>query len=321
MCLDYNKQLILENIKNNEKNNKNNIKKNNYTNKVNNNDNLFCNLNNKSLERKLQEKRLRIKNLEEKIILLTKENQNLKGYINELESKIEIFNINCKENIIDKNEILIREQEMLNKINSLTKEIQEKNIQIEKMQNENKLKIEDIMSLKQKYQDLELIIKEKTEKLSSKHDKSYIENNDFKSQINNSNKILLTINYFIKKIYNMIPSLYSNDLNQSINDSNELQKHLICIENFISEYIVYNSNKKSKFFYDFEYNSKKNKIPMNRDEDKEKEELEKKINEINEQNIFLLKEIQSQAAKKIKKRRKINSSYKNKKENSKIKLK
>ena len=208
---------------------------------------------------------------------------------------------------------------MLNKINLLTKEIQEKNIQIEKMQNENKLKIKDIMSLKQKCQDLELIIKEKSEKLSSKHGKSYIENNDLKSHINNSDKILLTINYFIKKIYNMIPSLYSNDLNQSINDSNELQKHLICIENFISEYIVYNSNKKSKFYYDFEYNLKKNKISMN--EDKEKEELEKKINEINEQNIFLLKEIQNQAAKKIKKRRKINSSYKNKKENSKIKLK
>ena len=121
----------------------------------------------------------------------------------------------------------------------------------------------------------------------------------------------------------MIPSLYSNDFNRSINDSNELQKHLIRIENFISEYIVYDSNKKSKFYYDFEYNLKKNKISMNRDEDKdkEKEELEKKINEINEQNIFLLKQIQSQGKKKSKKTRKINSSYKNKKENSKIKLK
>ena len=104
----------------------------------------------------------------------------------------------------------------------------------------------------------------------------------------------------------MIPSLANNELFQSINDPNDLQRHLICIENFICEYIIYNSNKKSKFYNDFERNNNEKKLKyLNLEKEKEKEELEKKINEINEQNILLLKEIQGK--KKLKKRKSNNS--------------
>ena len=317
---NFNKNIILENIRNVERENNTNIKKNNFTSRVNNDSNINYYLNKiKLLENKIEKKKMTIKNLEENVNLLDKDNQNLKRYINELESKIEMFQISNKTNIIKQDDILNIEQEMLNKIKLLSKEIQDKNEKIEKMENSDKLKIKDIMVLNQKCHDLELIIKENNKKQTSTLDKLINENNNFKSYINNTDKMMFTINYFIKRIYNMIPSLNNIEFNQSINDSNELQKHLICIENFISEYIIYNSNKKSQFFYDFEKNNNKNKIPINRNEEKEKEELEKKINEINEQNIFLLKEIQSQGKKKVK--RKINSAFKNKKQNSKTKLK
>ena len=42
----------------------------------------------KSLKFKLEKKKIKIKNLESNIELLTKENQNMKKYISELEKKI-----------------------------------------------------------------------------------------------------------------------------------------------------------------------------------------------------------------------------------------
>ena len=288
---NFNKKLELEKIKNinNCHGNNTNLRRSNYTtSRINNNIN-----NNKSLEFKLEKKKIEIKNLEASIDLLTKENRNLKRYIYELESKIDNYQLDNKTNIFNHDNIISREQEMFKKINSLTKEIQEKNNQIEKLKSLDE-------QLTEKCRELDLFSKENALKVEN----LMKENNNYKVSIQATEKIIFTINYFIKKIYNIIPCLSNGEIIQDIQEPLDLQKHLIIIENFINEYIIYNSNQKSKFLLDFGKNKN------NKERDKEKDELEKKINEINKQNIFLLKEIQG---RKKPKKKKSNNSSKNKK--------
>ena len=280
--INFNSKLALENIK--LKNNYNSRTINSLSNRS--NMNLI-----KSLEFKLEKKKIKIKNLESNIELLTKENQNMQKYINELEKKLENIEINKDINLFNQENIIKREQDMLFKINSLSQEILQKNEQIEKMKNLDQIKIKDIQMLNQKCRDLEIISneidKEKIEKLLE-------ENKYLKNSINNTDKIMFIINYFVKKIYNIIPSLQKPENFNGIKEPYELQKFFIEIENFMNEYIIYDSNKKSEFFIEYERNKNyNNQYVKNLDKEKEKEELEAKINEINQQNINLLKEIKA----------------------------
>ena len=278
--INFNSKLALENIK--SKNNYNSRTINSLSNRS--NMNLI-----KSLEFKLEKKKIKIKNLESNIELLTKENQNMQKYINELEKKLENIEINKDINLFNQGNIIKREQDMLSKINALSQELLQKNEQIEKMKNLDQIKIKDIQTLNQKCRDLEIISnevdKEKIEKLLE-------ENKYLKNSINNTDKIMFIINYFVKKIYNIIPSLQKPENFNGIKEPYELQKFFIEIENFINEYIIYDSNKKSDFYIEFEKNKNyNNQYFQNIDKEKEKKELEAKINEINQQNINLLKEI------------------------------
>ena len=175
------------------------------------------------------------------------------------------------------------------------------------MKNIDKLKIQDIQILSQKCRDLELISHENNKEKISKIDKLINENNNFKSYISNTEKIMYTINYFIKKIYNMIPSLSISEYFEDVKEPLELQRHLINIEKFINEYIIYNSNKKSKFMDEFVKNkNNEHIIDEHKEREKEKEEFEKKINEMNRQNIHMLQA--GKDKKKLKKRKSCNSS-------------
>ena len=260
----------------------------------------------KSIEYKLEKKRIKIRNLKSNIELLKKENQNLRKYIIELEQKVE----NNDNNTINQRNIINKEQELLNKIKILTQEIQEKNEQIEKIKNIDKIKIKDIQILNQKCRDSEIILNENKEKINILTE----ENKNLKNKINNIDKIMFTINYFTKKINNMIPCLCLKEDFDGIKEPSELQKFFIEIENFINEYIIYNSNKKSEFLIEFEKNKNNNQFFKNIDKEREKEELQAKINEINQQNIILLKEIQE---KKISNKIKKDKNNKNNKNNSK----
>ena len=260
----------------------------------------------KSIEYKLEKKRIKIRNLKSNIELLKKENQNLRKYIIELEQKVE----NNDNNTINQRNIINKEQELLNKIKILTQEIQEKNEQIEKIKNIDKIKIKDIQILNQKCRDSEIILNENKEKINILTE----ENKNLKNKINNIDKIMFTINYFTKKINNMIPCLCLKEDFDGIKEPSELQKFFIEIENFINEYIIYNSNKKSEFLIGFEKNKNNNQFFKNIDKEREKEELQAKINEINQQNIILLKEIQE---KKISNKIKKDKNNKNNKNNSK----
>ena len=288
--INFNKKLALDNLKNIDinnyktNNNTNNKKHRHFSSRLTNYNVTSCTNNEivNSLEFKLEKKRVKIKNLEATIDLLTKENNNLKIYINELETKIENFHLinNNKKNLFTK--------EMLDKINSLTKEIKEKNEIIEKMKISEKIKNQELQALTQRCRELVSI------------------SNENKTYSHKKEQIMFTINYFIKKIYNMIPVLSNNESLQDIKEPSELQKHLIIIEHFINEFIIYNSNKKSSFLIDFENKNKNNQYLIDLKKEREREELEKKESEFNEQKIFLLKEMSNN--KKVKKKKSNNSS-------------
>ena len=294
---NFSKKITIGSNRKNCNSNDVNLRRNNLTSRLNNNNHStekYFNLGNdtvKSLELKLAKKKIKIKNMKLNLDLLSKENQNLKKYINELEEKIEIFNLNKKTNILNQDNIKKREEEMINKIKLLTKEIALKNAQIDRMNNYSldKLKIQDLLN-ENKDKNIKIEVNEKE---------------DFKAYINNTDRILFTINYFIKKIYNMIPSLSNLENFVEIKEPYQLQVHLINIENFISEYIIYNSNKKSKFLIDFE-KSKNNQYFVDTDRNKEIEE-EKMINDVcRQQNLYLFKDINSK--RKLKKKKSFNSS-------------
>ena len=294
---NFSKKKAIVSNRNNCNSNDVNLRRNNLTSRLNYNNHStenYFNMGNdtvKSLELKLAKKRIKIKNLKLNLDLLSKENQNLKKYINELEEKFEIFNLNQKTNIANQDNINKREQEMANKIKLLTKEIELKNEKIEKMKNYNldKFKIQDLLN-NNNDKNIKIEVNEKE---------------DFKAYINNTDRILFTINYFIKKIYNMIPSLSNIENFVEVKEPYQLQIHLINIENFISEYIIYNSNKKSKFLIDFE-KCKNNQHLIDADRKKEIEE-EKMINDIyRQQNLYFFKDINSK--RKPKKKKSVNSS-------------
>jgi SWI/SNF-related matrix-associated actin-dependent regulator of chromatin subfamily A protein 2/4 len=147
--INFNKKLALDNIKNidinnyKSNNNTNNKKHRHYSSRLTSYNVTNCTNNDivNSLEFKLEKKRIKIKNLETTIDLLTKENNNLKIYINELETKIENFHL------INNNKKKLFTQEMLDKINSLNKEIKDKNEIIEKMKISEKLKNQELQVL------------------------------------------------------------------------------------------------------------------------------------------------------------------------------
>ena len=181
------------------------------------------------LKSKLANKESEIKRLEYNINHLTEENQQLKEYINKLESNFRIFNsdINTNTNNNNNNDFFSENsQNLKNNENILQNEVEFKNNQIK-----------------------ELI------------------NKDYISTINENNNnsidmIMSTINNFIRKMYMIFNDIIGQkeefiDLN--CNQYKELQNHLANIENIINNIVVNNLNE-NKFNDDSNYkNSTDNK--------------------------------------------------------------
>ena len=253
----------------------------------------------KLLEHKLEQKKLKIKSLKANIELLTKQNEVLKSHNTDLENQLQNVSIINKKKLINEDGYISKEQNLLDKINSLQKEIQLKNEQIEKMKNNDKLKTSDIQLLNQKCRDIELIADENNKEQIKKIDKLIDEKNIFQGYINDLDKILFTINYFIKKVYNTIPLLNKNlETFIEVKNANELQKHLIIIENFMNGVGVPSTDSTGI----------KDDVGVS--------DLENKIKEITEQNMLLKKEIENKSinrsAKKAVKKSRTNSTNKGK---------
>ena len=252
----------------------------------------------KLLEHKLEQKKLKIKSLKSNIELLTKQNEDLKSHNADLENQIQNINITNKKKLTNEDDYISKEQNLLNKIISLQKEIELKNEQIEKMKNNDKLKTHDIQLLKQKCRDIELIADENNKEQIKKIDKLIDEKNIYQNYINDLDKILFSINYFIKKVYNTIPFLNKNlDTFIEVKNANELQKHLIIIENFMTGIETATDSKYIKDEIGYS-------------------DLENKIQEITKQNMLLKKEIENKnnnrSVKKVEKKSRNNSGNKGK---------
>ena len=223
----------------------------------------------KILKIQLENKDNKIKALESNINFLNNENKNLKEYINKLESSIQSIKLIGNNININNNNDLFSEnsQNVFNNENNnnLSNETDTKNNQIQALINK--------------------------ENISTINDNA----------ISNIEKIMNTINYFIRKMY----ISFNNEIEQKedFNDLNynqhyELQNHLIKIENMINNMILQNKNiEKFKI-------RNKNKINIDKNNEFEKEEI------INETNSVMGYDIDKIKVKKVFKK------MNNKKENN-----
>ncbi len=203
--------------------------------------NIINDSNIKLLKHKLENNETKIKSLESNIDILTKENQSLKHYINELETKYNNFVNNQTNNKNDNN--IINSNSASN----------EENIKI----------IND-----------------------------------------NIEKVMYSINYFIKKMYNLLPNM-GKEINYEelkIEQYNELQQHLNIIENNISELFI-QSIKKINYSLNDNTMTVTDLSSINHIK---KEKKQPKLNTI-------IKKLKSKSVKKLKKKKNvIGSGYINK---------
>ena len=262
----------LDNLNNiNEINNnlnriKNSFNNTNYNNEINekyneDNNNKLISSNIKLLEHKLENKENQIKSLESNITFLNNENQNLKQYINKLETSLQsIENQNYTKNNNNNNNNDIFSE---NSQNILINENDSDNNNNVNNNNNNLLKEDNI----------------KNNLIQTLINKENISTINDSNNINNIEKIMNTINYFIRKMYILFNNIIEqkenfNDLN--CNQHYELQKHLIKIENIINNLFIQNINmNKDKYYLD-----NKNTINIDKKNDYEYEESLSGINSV-----------------------------------------
>ena len=222
-----------------------------YNDKNNEEDNILIASNIKLLRHKLENKENQIKNLESNINYLNNENQNLKLYIEKLESNIQSFN-NNNNTISSKN----------NNTNDFTQK------------SRNMLNIDNENNCNNIINEIEL----KSTIMPS------IINKENTNTINDSNiifnveKIMNSINYFIRKIYilfNNIFNIKENFQDLNYNQYYELQKHLVKVEKIINKFVAQNFN-----LGENDYN---NKMITPLEDRKENEDI---LNSINSNNNF-----------------------------------
>ncbi len=218
--------------------------------KNNEDDNILIASNIKLLRHKLENKENQIKNLESNISYLNNENQNLKLYIDKLESNIQTFKYN--NNTIS--------------LNNNTNDFTQKSRNMPNNDNENNCNnIINEMELKSTIMP-SIINKENTNTINDSN------------IIFNVEKIMNSINYFIRKIYilfNNIFNIKENFQDLNYNQYYELQKHLVKVEKIINKFVAQNIN-----LGENDYN---NKNITHIEDRKENEDI---LNSINSNNNF-----------------------------------
>jgi hypothetical protein len=223
-----------------------------YNDKNNEEDNILIASNIKLLRHKLENKENQIKNLESNISYLNNENQSLKLYIDKLESNIQSFKYNNNTISLQNNNIDEFTQKSRNNMLSNDNENNCNNII-----NEIELKSNIMPSI---------INKENTNTINDSN------------IIFNVEKIMNSINYFIRKIYilfNRIFNIKENFQDLNYNQYYELQKHLVKVEKIINKFVAQNIK-----LDEDDYNNKNN-APL--EDRKENEDI---LNSINSNNNY-----------------------------------
>ena len=189
-----------------------------YNEKNNEEDNILISSKIKILRHKLENKENQIKNLESNISYLNNENQNLKLYIDKLESNIQSFKYNNNTISLNNNNIDDFTQKSRNMPNN------DKENNCNNIINEMELKSTIMPSI---------INKENTNTINDSN------------IIFNVEKIMNSINYFIRKIYilfNNIFNIKENFQDLNYNQYYELQNHLVNVEKIINKLVAQNIN-------------------------------------------------------------------------------
>ena len=190
-----------------------NYKKTNY----NEEDNILIASNIKLLKHKLENKESKIQTLESNISYLNNENHNLKQYIKKLETNFQTISSNNRNTInLNNNNTNNLNEKSGNELNTIS------NNDCNNLINEEEIKSTQIPPL---------INKENTNTVNDN------------CIIFNIQKIMNSINFFIRKIYKLFNNIY--DIKEKFIDLNynqhfELQKHLTKLEKIINKFVTQN---------------------------------------------------------------------------------
>ena len=182
-------------------------------------DNILIASNIKLLKHKLENKESKIQTLESNISYLNNENHNLKQYIKKLETNLQTISSNNRNSInLNNNNTNDLNEKSGNEINI------DKNNDFNNLGNEEEIKSTQIPSL------------------MNKENTNTINDNGI---IFNIQKIMSSINFFIRKMYQLFNNIYDikeNYIDLNYNQHFELQKHLVKLEKIINKFVTQNTN-------------------------------------------------------------------------------
>lgn len=219
------------------------------------------------MQQKLLRKKAKIKKYKANIEVLKCENEELKKRICDLESQNKQLQLASNESTI------IKENELLSKINLLESNLYVKNEQFEKMQQMEILCSRNIEMLNQKCKEYQMIIDQNVNEYNQRLNILSNENNQYRNKIEELDKMCLLFNFFIKRISTILPSMSNHII--TFDDSKKFQNELIFFENCIIDLNQQNISLSNKI----KQNSHPLSIKIN-----EVSSMEEKIRQITEEN-------------------------------------
>lgn len=182
--------------------------------------------------KKIVKQKAKIKSLKVSINQLNEENSSLKNQLIHLEDYAQSLTIEQKKNQYNQNSQISNEQSLLIEISHLKETIQSLEGKIDKMARIDNRKTQDIELLTQKVKDLEIIAEESSVNANYDINKLTKDNEVYRSQLNEVDKVFESFNYFVKRMSAMYPSDIPCEQIPYLNIK-EYQNKLIQIENCI----------------------------------------------------------------------------------------
>ena len=252
----------------------------------------------KVLEHKLENKKIKIKNLKQNLNDILEENEKLKSYSNTLEIKLNELTIENKKIMLNKNNSIEKNDEYISKIKLLENELNQKEEKISQLEKIDEIKSNDLEMLTQKNKDLELICDENLKDFNNKVNKINQINENLNNKLLEIEGMFESMNYFVKRISSIFPELYNHNIN--MNNLKEFQNELLIIENCINDlssqknFVNIQLNKALNSLSNLQKqkeNDKKDIFEIGDKHYKKAIDMEKKIKEISEENQILEKQI------------------------------
>ena len=198
------------------------------------------------LKHKLSTKKQKIKSLKNTITTLLNDNQFLKSKLSEMELSSQTIHIENQKALYRQGVSIDKEHELINKITSLEQELNQKSEHISKISQVDSIKMKDMELMAQKCKDLETILYENKQSYNSTIEQVKKENDNYKEQLFAYDKIFEIFNYTMKRLGNVFPQLFNQNLD--VKKPKEFQNVLLLFEK-----CIWDLNERVKSFHITQY--------------------------------------------------------------------